>query len=119
MRVSPHRCSIVRLVQPGERVARSRLRERLFYDGFEILEESVSGSGEGLSLDAARFALSARPQRSLTGSGAVAGVAAGSGAVAGVAAGSGVCSAPWRAWDTRLRSVWADMFVMVSWLISG
>ena len=99
MRVSPHRCSIVRLVQPGERVARSRLRERLFYDGFEILEESVSGPGEGLSLDAARFALSARPQRSLTG--------------------SGVCSAPWRAWDTRLRSVWADMFVMVSWLISG
>ena len=109
MRVSPHRCSIVRLVQPGERVARSRLRERLFYDGFEILEESVSGSGEGLSLDAARFALSARPQRSLTGSGAV----------AGVTAGSEVCSAPWRAWDTRPRSVWADMFVMVSWLISG
>lgn len=109
MRVSPHRCSIVRLVQPGERVARSRLRERLFYDRFEILEESVSGPGEGLSLDEARFALSARPQRSLTGSGAV----------AGAAAGSEVCSAPWRAWDTRLRSVWADMFVMVSWLISG
>ena len=109
MRVSPHRRSIVRLVQPGERVARSRLRERLFYDRFKILEESVSGPGEGLSLDAARFALSARPQRSLTGSWAV----------AGVAAGSGVCSAPWRAWDTRLRSVWADMFVMVSWLISG
>lgn len=109
MRVSPHRCSIVRLVQPGERVARSRLRERLFYDRFEILEESVCGTGEGLSLDAARFALSARPQRSLTGSGAV----------AGAAAGSEVCSAPWRAWDTRLRSVWADMFVMVSWLISG
>ena len=109
MRVSPHRRSIVRLVQPGERVARSRLRERLFYDRFEILEESVSGPGEGLSLDAARFALSARPQRSLTGSWAV----------AGVVAGSEVCSAPWRAWDTRLRSVWADMFVMVSWLISG
>lgn len=104
MRVSPHRRSIVRLVQPGERVARSRLRERLFYDRFEILEESACGAGRGLSLDAARFALSTRPQRLLTGSGAV----------AGVAAGSGVCSAPWRAWDTRLRSVWADMFVMVS-----
>ena len=109
MRVSPHRRSIVRLVQLGERVARSRLRERLFYDKFEMLEESVNGPGGGLSFDAARFALSARPQRSLTGSGAV----------AGVAAGSEVCSAPWRAWDTRLRSVWADMFVMVSWLISG
>lgn len=109
MRVSPHRCSIVRLVQPGERVARSRLRERLFYDRFEILEESVSSPGGGLSLDAARFAFSARPQWSFTGSWAV----------AGVVAGSEVCSAPWRAWDTRLRSVWADMFVMVSWLISG
>ena len=109
MRVSPHRCSIVRLVQPGERVACSRLRERLFYDRFEILEESVSSPGGGLSLDAARFAFSARPQWSFTGSWAV----------AGVVAGSEVCSAPWRAWDTRLRSVWADMFVMVSWLISG
>ena len=109
MRVSPHRRSIVRLVQPGERVARSRLRERLFYGRFEMLEESVCGTGGGLSLDAARFALSARPQRSLTGSWAV----------AGVVAGSEACSAPCRAWDTRLRSVWADMFVMVSWLISG
>lgn len=109
MRVSPHRRSIVRLVQPGERLARSRLRERLFYDRFEILEESGSGTGGGLSLDAARFALSARPQRLLTGSWAV----------TGVAAGSEVCSAPWLTWDTRLRSVWADMFVMVSWLISG
>ena len=52
-----------------------------------MLEESVSSPGGGLSLDAARFALSARPQRSLTGSWAVAGV------VAGVKVCSEACSA--------------------------